>query len=147
MRLSEAEYQNLISRKRTPLDVAINRANAKCKPPLEDQEQAALVVWLKQRGIRHHHSPNGGYRKKTTAVKLKQQGVSAGFPDLIICPPIGSALPILFIELKKQRGGAVSESQQGWIDYLTGLSDTHLIKSTVCKGCSDAIKFIQEAGY
>src|SRR5512133_1643712 len=73
----------------------------KAAPPLEDQEQGDLVKWLKLNNIKHHHSPNGGHRHKAVAAKLKAQGVSAGFPDLITFPPIGSTLPILYIEMKR----------------------------------------------
>lgn len=116
------------------------------KPPMEDEEQAALVVWLQQRGIRHHHSPNGGLRHKAVAKKLKVQGVSPGFPDLIIFPNPDSDLPLLFIELKRTKGGTVSEDQKAWLEYFDSL--THIrVATAVCRGFEEARKFILSHGY
>jgi hypothetical protein len=117
------------------------------KPLLEDEEQAALIQWLILKGIRHHHSPNGGHRHIAVAKKLKAQGVSPGFPDLMIFPPAGSDLPILFVELKRTKGGTVSEEQKDWLAYLNQIMGTHKTAGAVCKGCKDAIRFIESWGY
>lgn len=155
MRMTEDEYQKLISRsqgvthpERSAIQQLIEEANAKAPVPLEDQEQLALVNWLRCKGVRFHHSPNGGHRRKATAGKLKGQGVSAGFPDLIIFPALGSGRPILFIELKRQRGGTVSEHQREWLDYLSELfCDGYPVSSEVCRGFEEARKFIEGKGY
>ena len=152
MRFTEAEYEKLIARRgatpaaRPTLQSVIDQANANSKAPLEDQEQLALVNWLRIKGIRHHHSPNGGHRHKAVAAKLKRQGVSAGFPDLIIFPNNGQS--ILLIELKRQKGGTVSESQQEWIDYINELFDSgYPIQAEVCRGFNEAREFIESRGY
>lgn len=152
LRFSEEEYQKLMQRRgvtpaeRTALQEVIDQANAKAKAPLEDQEQLALCNWLRMKGIRFHHSPNGGHRHKATAGKLKAQGVSAGFPDLIIFPTRGQS--VLFIELKRQRGGVVSDSQQEWLDYLNELfCHGYPIQAEVCRGFEEARRFIEARGY
>lgn len=128
---------------RSALQQAIDRANAHAKNPPEDQEQLALVNWLRMKGIRFHHSPNGGHRHKATAGKMKAQGVSAGFPDLMIFPAVGTGLPVLFIELKRQKGGRVSEHQQEWLSYLQSAG----YRAKVCHGFSEARAFIESEGY
>lgn len=127
---------------------AIDKANRKAVSPFEDQEQEALVVWLRQKGIRHNATPNGGHRHKATAGKLKAQGVVSGVPDLTIWPhPKMPWLPILFIELKRVKGGTVSESQKGWLDYLGELEAHYNIRSRVCHGFEEARAFITAYGY
>lgn len=127
------------------MQALIDKANSKVPPPLEDQEQQALVNWLRIKGIRFNATPNGGYRRPTEAKRLIAQGVSAGFPDLTVWPPAGSDLPVLFIELKRQRGGTVSPAQQEWIDYLNSIHGN--IRAAVCKGFAEARAFVEGEGY
>lgn len=122
----------------------IDKANSKVSPPLEDQEQEALVVWLRQRGVRHHATPNGGHRRKATAGKLKAQGVVSGVPDLTVWPKSESRLPVLWIELKRRRGGHASTAQQEWIDYINTLPGH---AAMVCRGFDEARDFILSWGY
>lgn len=153
MRMTEDEYQKLMNRRGVTqpdrkaisdeMQILIDTANSKAKNPLEDQEQLALCNWLRMKGIRFHHSPNGGHRHKAVAGKLKAQGVSAGFPDLIIFPAINSGLPVLFVEMKRQRGGVVSDHQKDWLDYLNKAG----FPAQVCKGFNEARQFIEERGY
>lgn len=154
MRFTEEEYEKLIARRgatpaaRPTLQSVIDKANADSKAPLEDQEQLALVNWLRFKGIRFHHSPNGGLRNAIVAKKLKAQGVSPGFPDLIIFPVLASGLPILLVELKRQKGGTVSDSQREWIDYINELFCTgYPIQAAVCRGFNEAREFIESRGY
>lgn len=154
MRMSEEEYEKLMARRgatpaaRPTMQSVINHANANSKAPPEDQEQLALVNWLRMKGIRFHHSPNGGHRHKAVAGKLKAQGVSAGFPDLIIFPQIGSGRPLLFIELKRRKGGTISDSQKEWIDYLSELFyQGYPMDAEVCRGFDDARKYVESKGY
>jgi len=152
LRFSEEEYEKLMQRRgvtpaeRTALQEVIDQANAKAKAPLEDQEQLLLVNWLRMKGIRFHHSPNGGHRHKATAGRLKAQGVSAGFPDLIIFPRSGQS--VLFIELKRRSGGRVSDHQREWIDYLNELFFLgYPIQAEICRGFEEARRFIELRGY
>ena len=132
--MSQQEFDDLISKRNKQVE----------KVPLEDQEQAALVVWLKQRDIRFHATPNGGYRHKATAGKLKMQGVMSGVPDLTVWPSEGSTLPVLWIELKRQRGGQISDAQRSWIDYINTVPGH---KAAVCRGFEEARKFILNWGF
>jgi len=77
--------------------------------------------------------PNGEYRNKATAARLKLEGVSPGVPDL--CLPVArNGYHGFYIELKRQKGGRLSDSQKGWIQGLTQQG----YKAMVCKGWEEA---------
>lgn len=94
----------------------------------EDGHQLAVMQWCALSfnlypALRWlHHSPNGGFRNKREAGKLKAMGVKRGFPDLTLLVPRG-IYHGLFIELKipelknKKDGGAQPE-QIEWGVYL-----------------------------
>ena len=70
--------------------------------------------------------PNGGFRDKITAAKLKAEGVKKGVPDIFLPVTIAPAYAGLFIELKRQasdvrtaggakrRAGTTSGEQDDW---------------------------------
>jgi len=86
--------------------------------PTEAQEQVKLVTALNKLQILHYAVPNGGKRDYYEACKLRRSGVQAGVPDL--CIPIARG-PYhgLYIELKRQKGGNISDAQRWWIKRLT----------------------------
>jgi hypothetical protein len=85
--------------------------------PLEDNEQMVAACWLDKHNILYYHCPNGGKRSYAEACKFKAMGVKAGVPD--ICIPIPrSSHHGLYIELKRQSGGVLSEAQKWWRDQL-----------------------------
>jgi hypothetical protein len=98
--------------------------------PTEHEEQRELVKWFRQthQGIRIFAIPNGGARSMATAGRLKAEGVIRGVPDLF-CPEW-----LLWIEMKRQKGGAVSAEQKDWHEYLKNIGHRVL----VCKGAEDA---------
>jgi hypothetical protein len=77
-------------------------------------EQAALVMWFRRAypDTLIFAIPNGGLRSKSQAMKLKVEGVVPGIPDLFI--PAWK----LWVEMKKVKGGKLSEEQQNMINYL-----------------------------
>ena len=91
--------------------------------PSESEEQIGFLQWFEAAfpGVRIFHIPNGGHRAMTVAKKLKAEGVRPGVPDLYI--PAWK----IWIEMKRQKGGKVSDDQMDWYDYLTGLGDTGII--------------------
>lgn len=92
--------------------------NVSLRPiPSEDQEQIKLATWLTKQGIRFYAIPNGGKRNLFEAVKLKRMGTMPGIPDLCIPIPSGSYHG-LYIELKREKGGKVSEAQSDWLAFL-----------------------------
>jgi hypothetical protein len=98
--------------------------------PSEHYEQAQLVMWFRKTygPVRIFAIPNGGYRSKSAAAKLKVEGVSAGVPDLFV-PAFR-----LWIEMKRVKGGRLSPDQKDWIQYLEANGYTAL----VCHGAEDA---------
>lgn len=100
--------------------------------PTEHEEQRKFVSWFRQTypGVRIFAIPNGGLRSKTTAMKLKVEGVSKGIPDLFV--PAWA----LWIEMKRQKGGHVSLEQKDWHAYLVQIGH----KVLIAKGFDDAVK-------
>lgn len=111
----------------------------------EHDEQTVFVEWLRLKGLRHNATPNGGHRAAKTSKLLKAEGVVPGFPDITVWPSLGSGLPILFIEMKRSRGGKTSDEQKDWVDYLNQLGPT--TKAVVCLGAGEAIKLVEELYY
>tara|TARA_R110000822_G_scaffold41920_2_gene114472 strand:+ start:216 stop:551 length:336 start_codon:yes stop_codon:yes gene_type:complete len=79
------------------------------KDPLESKEQIALVRNLRANGYFIFHVPNGGKRSMTEAIRMKAEGVMAGIPDLCLVMPEGK---MIWIELKRRKGGTVSKVQK-----------------------------------
>lgn len=93
--------------------------------PTEGEEQATLFSWasIKSRAYPElrllFHIPNGGARKKSEAARFKAEGVKPGVPDIFL-PVARGPWHGLFIELKRQKGGRISEAQRNWLDDLAG---------------------------
>lgn len=90
----------------------------------EHEEQRMLMQWWalysKSKGLSEcllFAIPNGGFRHISVAMKLKQEGVRAGVPDLFLALPRGNYHG-LFIEMKKAKGGRVSDSQNAVMTSL-----------------------------
>ena len=86
-----------------------------------------------------HHIPNGGSRNAIEAARLKAQGVKPGVPDIFL-PCAKKGFYGLYIELKRQNGGRVSEEQKSMIDALRDEG----YKVAVCKGWEEAKNVIME---
>lgn len=78
--------------------------------------------------------PNGEYRDKITAARLKAQGVRAGAPDLIVVVP-GR---VLFVEIKTQVG-RLSPDQRAYHKTLSSLG----IETAVIRSVSDFIELVK----
>jgi len=104
--------------------------------PSEHAEQVAFVSWFRKTygSVRILSVPNGGQRNKVVAMKLKQEGVSKGVPDLFI--PEWR----LWVEMKRQKGGTLSPEQKDWRDYLIGCGYRWIL----AKGADDAINQVAE---
>src|SRR4051812_25035629 len=96
----------------------------------EEAAQIALFGWAQTATIREAYPelrwlfaiPNGGFRTKAGAGKLRAMGVKAGVPDM--CLPIRRGeFGALFIELKKpptpgKRLSQARPEQNTWIEHL-----------------------------
>ena len=107
----------------------------------EGQEQAALLTEIELRYPEVFalifHVPNGGHRHKTVAIKLKQQGVKAGVPDLVLPMARGGYFG-LYIEFKATppHDAAVSTTQSAYLKAL--IAQGYL--AIVCRGHADAME-------
>ena len=105
----------------------------------EDQEQMQLVKYLQCRRLLFYHVPNGSNRSMAYTAKLKCLGLSPGVPD--ICIPIPRlTYHGLYLELKRKKGGVVSDSQKYWIAELRKQG----YRAEVCRGADKAIEVIEE---
>ena len=111
-------------------------SNTKTKYPSEHLEQVRFVAWFRKTYPQHwiFAIPNGGDRNRITAAKLKAEGVSPGVPDMFV-----PSAP-LWIEMKRQKGGALSAAQKDWRDYLLAIG----YKWIVAKGFEDAKRQVIE---
>ena len=110
----------------------------------EGLEQAALI---REIALRYpaasrmlFHVPNGGHRHKLVAIKLKEQGVRAGVPDLVLPMARGGHFG-LYIEFKAAppNDAAVSASQHGYIQALNAQG----YLAVVCCGQFDAMEVLR----
>ena len=83
--------------------------------------------------------PNGGARHIGTAIKLKQEGVTAGVADLFLMIPT-KGLHGLFLEMKAQKGAKIQQNQ---IDFLN-LAESMGYAAEVAYGFEEAQKIIQK---
>lgn len=104
--------------------------------PSEHEEQVAFVQWFRRKysPVRIFAIPNGGYRSRSTAARLKSEGVMRGVPDLFI--PEWN----LWIEMKRVKGGRLSPEQRDWKHYLEQCGNT----VHVAFGAFDAMNYVDE---
>lgn len=111
--------------------------------PTEADEQKTLINWADVMVHRWpelrllFHVPNGGSRNAREAKNLKQQGVKPGVPDLFL-PVARHGYHGLFIEMKRRKGGRISEEQAKMMGDLREQG----FCAWVCKGADSAIELI-----
>jgi hypothetical protein len=118
--------------------------------PLEDEEAVALADYLRASKIPFCHVANESRGNTRAAMirgaKLKKMGQMRGVWDYeIFIPAKGitgrvDAYQEIRIELKRQKGGTVSPEQKAWGKVYEKAG----IPCRICKGCEEAIKFINE---
>lgn len=107
--------------------------------PTEDAEQMMLMSWVTLMSSSRpelkmlYHIPNGGSRHKAEAGRFRAMGVRPGVPDLCLPVAIGGKHG-LYIELKRVKGGRVSEEQAAWIAELRARG----YAAEVCRGWEEA---------
>jgi hypothetical protein len=113
--------------------------------PLEDQETKAVATWLRRKGYSwFHHSPNEARRTPRLGKKLKDMGMSPGFPDLMIFEvPEGASFYGVAIEMKRRNGGRITPEQAEWLAYLADFGWC----TKVCRGAQEAMQYLTCLGY
>ncbi len=131
------------------------KRRAKSDIPTERDEQVRLAKYLDSLGLLWCHVPNeghGGYGKgaQIKGARLRAEGLKSGVPDVLIfnqCSVVSDEEELhrsgCAIELKRQKGGRVSDSQKEW---LAGLRQAGWV-AEVCNGFEEAQKLIKELGY
>lgn len=129
--------------------ISVEEYKKQIMPPEED-DQIALAQILDQtlyngRQLKWIHCPNEGNRKPQYTAKLRRMGLKPGFPDVIIfdSPPNYPSLKGGVIELKRKKGGVISEAQQDWVEYFR----TNGWDAWICKGLDEAIDILKHWGY
>lgn len=111
--------------------------------PSEHEEQVSVFEWAELAAGRWPELrlmfaiPNGGARHIVVARKLKAEGVRAGVPDIFLPVSRGGFFG-LFIEMKRVKGGRVSEDQEPWCDKLR--NQGYAVE--VCRGAAEATKVL-----
>ena len=118
---------------------------AKNLTPLEKDEQINFVDYCGANNITVISTQNGFKMPKQAfnwaaySKTLKKMGMSKGFPDLIVLARNKSKThEVLFIEMKRQKGGVLHEEQKEWITRL----DNEGYCVGVAKGCEAAINIL-----
>jgi hypothetical protein len=113
---------------------------------LEHDEQVNLMKWwslsCRSFGVDERllfAIPNGGERNVIVAARLKAEGVRAGVPDLFLAHP-NNEYHGLFIEMKKAKGGIVSDNQKCYLDLLKANG----YRAEVCHGWIQAKQIIED---
>lgn len=111
----------------------------KINPESEANQQHLVVNYLKETYLNALYcaSAGGMFTSKSQAIKMKRTGYVSGFPDLFIYEP-RNGYSGLAIEMKKEKGGVVSDNQKQWISDLNERGYV----AYVCKGFIDAKKVI-----
>ena len=111
---------------------------------LEASAQVTLVRWLREHGIRHCLL-NNPFRVTSWGQlhKAKAMGLNKGMPDLLVYLSDKQTKDgknyLIFVEMKKEKGGVVTPEQQEWIDVLNTVDGC---KAMVSRGHEEALSFI-----
>ena len=111
----------------------------------EAQTQRAIANVLDRLNICWCHVPNEGKRNKIAGNMLRASGLKSGVPDILIFSPApnkpqakGTA-----IELKRTKGGKVSDNQKKWLEKL----DKCGWHTAVCRGYGETIRELEKLGF
>ena len=114
-------------------------------PDREHELQVACVEWFRYQyprlSKRLFAVPNGGYRDRRTAAKLKDEGVISGVSDLILLKP-NIHFHALLIEMKvTEKYSRQSSEQKEWQKELTSLNE---YKYVVCRSIDDFMREVND---
>lgn len=108
--------------------------------PSEDHEQTMFVQWFRRTypNVLIFSIPNGGHRHIAVATKMKVTGAVKGIPDLF-CPAWR-----IWIEMKRTKGGVVSNEQFGMIDYLQSVGYRVIVGKGAENAKAQILEFLNE---
>lgn len=104
--------------------------------PSEDDEQATFVQYLELKGLKYSAIPNSTYTTSwSQKAKNTRTGLRAGLPDMLVIVN----KQVIFIEMKRVKGGVLSPAQKDWIEALNQTN----CPAYVCAGAEQAIKLVE----
>lgn len=145
-------YEEKRERERLLTDAPQSKGVRKSKPRSDDpdewterQIQCAIASVLDKLGVLWLHVPNEGKRHRIQGARLRAMGLKPGVPDILILESAPSKTNVrgVAIELKRKRGGRLSENQTKWLESLRRRG----FHAVVCKGYHAAIKELEELGF
>ena len=112
---------------------------------LELLHQGKVVMWCRDNGIMIGALAQSTWTESWSVIqKNKKAGVVRGLPDLMIIIPSkyrkNGMNKTVMLEMKRLKGGVVSEYQKKWIDAL---NKSEGIVANVCRGHEEAIEWIK----
>ena len=118
------------------------KTNNSC--PLERQEQATFVQWLELQGLLFSATAQSTYTTSWNQKRLNHAtGLRKGLPDIIVVispeRDIQGIGCVLFIEMKRKKGGVISPEQKLWIKELDLIDN---VGAFVCRGAEQAIETV-----
>ena len=117
--------------------------------PTEHQEQVRVAKLLDALGLLWCAVPNSGPGKRgkegaVRGARLRAEGLKAGVPDILVFDPCKGAGGVgLAIELKRVKGGRVSDEQKVWLEELGKRGWI----CRVCKGFDEVHQVLKELNY
>ena len=108
----------------------------------EEQNQIVVVNYLRRFKPNVLFTTAGAAGERLSmlkAIRVKRMGYTAGTPDLMIFEA-RKKYHGLFIEMKKTKGGIVSENQKMFLNKL----NQNGYKAVVCRGAQEAISEIEK---
>lgn len=106
--------------------------------PLERDEALVLVAYLRVKNLKFMHIPSetgSSPEARRRAIRMKQQGVSKGFPDYLIIKD-GK---LCAVELKRQHGSHTSPEQRAWLSALAACG----LPCAIAHGAQEAIDWLE----
>ena len=114
------------------------RTKVKAPLPYEWQEQVTVIQYCQYNSILCNHTPNEGKRSVQEGRKLKQMGLSPGFPDISILEPRGKYHGF-YIEMKR-KGNKATDDQIKWLMELRARG----YATALCYSADEAIAKIEK---
>lgn len=109
--------------------------------PLEDDEEEAFTDWLELQGYVHWHVPNDQWTTSwSVKAKNRKLGVRKGVPDHWVIVPTGRTRFLVAIEMKRVKGGTISDDQ---FEKIHALNKCQGVTALVADGCEEAIKIVE----
>jgi hypothetical protein len=117
--------------------------------PLERDEQATLVRWLKAHGVRYNANLEGVNRHFAARSAALHAGMRRGRPDIEVLsvPPLRPDIRGVAIELKRRKGpGSSPRVSQEQVDRLAEYREEGWL-AEVHYGADSAIRWLGQLGF